>query len=199
MCYGLEGFEGFATSAMARKLWPARSIEAFGVRFPKEPQGAGDSEAGVPDPLAPPARTPTRPTVRLERLKHGLDLHATMVYPDGRGLLVEHALLDQDHCLIGETGCQGADFQRTAARRTRTGDQRPLRPGQFVKIIQNRGTLDERLAVIRHQHWYTQQWIEGCDPGCIPERRPWAVLIRKAIEDQSDRDTPDERRIILAD
>jgi hypothetical protein len=46
------------------------------MRLAQEPQGAGDSDVGVPDPLAPPVRIRPRPTIRLERLEDALDLRA---------------------------------------------------------------------------------------------------------------------------
>lgn len=184
---------------MARELRPAGIIEAFRVRLAQEPQRASDSDIGVPDPLAPPAAIGPRPSICLERLENALDLRATTLDPDWRGLLVKDALVDEDHGFVSEPGRQGADLERVAPRRALTGDERPFRPDQFVKIIQNGGTLDERLAVIGHQHRYSAQWIEGYDSGRVPERRPWPVLIWKTIENERDGDASDERGIVLAD
>jgi hypothetical protein len=114
-------------------------------------------------------------------------------------LLAQHPLVDQADRLVAKPGRQRADFQRLPPRRSALRDHGHGRPDQFVEIIEDRGALDQRLAIVQHQRRHPAQRIVWRNLVGIAERRPRPMLERQLIQPQRERDTAHEGGVVLAD
>ena len=114
-------------------------------------------------------------------------------------LVVHGPFVEQAHRLFAETGGQRRNLQGMAPRPAIGRDQRAVRSGLLVQMVENRAAFDQHLAVVEHQGRHPHQRVVAGDLGGIAENRPRAMLEGEAVYIQRDADAPHERRIILAD
>src|SRR5208282_2089249 len=147
----LKRRERFAARRMGGQRSPARDVEQRRVCLAGEAQNTGHGDVRVTDGLAEPERGGPTAAVRLQRLQHAHDLRYAAIGPLLRGLLMQGALIDEADRLVGEAGREGADLQRLPAGWPAWRDQGFRRAHHLIEMIEDRGAVDQHLAIIEHQ------------------------------------------------
>ena len=112
---------------------------------------------------------------------------------------MEKPLIDDLTCLLASAHAKGCRLKDLAAKRAGTWDKRHFGPCDFVKVVQNRGTFDQHLAVIKDQRRNTCQRVDPPDLIGIAKNRSGVAIKGDPVVMQRNRHPPRRKAVELAD
>ena len=100
---------------------------------------------------------------------------------------------------LGSAGRERDDLQGIAPGAPGAREQRTLRAGLLVEMVENRGGIDEHRTVIQNERRHTPERTEFADAFEVLADRPVGVLEGKLEQLQTDRHRPHEGRVEHSD
>lgn len=153
-------------------------VEQVGMYLTRETQCADGGDVGMGDVFTEPIGADTLCAVSFKGLQGGSDLCVAEIYPDGG---------------------KGRYFQRGAAGRAGTGDQRVSPTNGFVEMVENAAAVHQSLAIIQYQSGHAYMGIDLHELSGIAQGRPGPMFERQSVQPHRDDDPAHEGGVILTD